>query len=218
MENMKMDMAGAAAVLGFFSQLETLKPVYEIHGIIGACENMPSGTAIRPGDVVKAKNGTSIEILNTDAEGRVVLADVLSYAVLQKPESIIDLATLTGACITALGSDIAGVMGNDQKLIDAVLLAGKQAGEKLWQMPLEESYRDSIKSDIADVRNTSKVSGGGTITAALFLSEFVGKTPWAHIDIAGPAWAEKPTCEYIPVGGSGFGVRTVWHFVQNNFR
>lgn len=215
MENMKTDMAGAAAVLGIFSILTQIKPAFEVHGIIAACENMPGPQAIKPGDIIKIKNNKTVEILNTDAEGRLVLADALSYAVEQKIERIIDIATLTGACIAALGDDIAGIMGNNQKLVDDLIAAGKRASERIWQLPLEHSYQKSLKSNIADLRNICKMKGGGAITAALFLKQFVGKTPWAHLDIAGPAWAEKPMNDYTPAGAVGFGVRTVIEYLKN---
>mgnify|MGYP001587272038 FL=1 len=215
MENMKIDMAGAAAVLGIFSILTQIKPAFEVHGIIAACENMPGPQAIKPGDVIKIKNSKTVEILNTDAEGRLVLADALSYAVEQKIERIIDIATLTGACIAALGDDIAGIMGNNQKLVDDLIAASRAAGEKIWQLPLEPTYQKSLKSEIADLRNICKMKGGGAITAALFLKQFVGKTPWAHLDIAGPAWAEKPINGYTPAGAAGFGVRTVIEYLKN---
>jgi len=217
MENMKIDMAGAAAVLGIFEILTQLQPSVEVHGIIAACENMSGANAIKPGDIIKIKNGKTVEILNTDAEGRIILADAISYAVEQKPDRIIDLATLTSACIAALGGDIAGVLGNNQKLIDDVLTAGKIAGEKIWQLPLEPKYNKTIKSDLADLRNISKMQGGGAITAALFLKQFVGKIPWAHLDIAGPAWAEKPLCAYVGAGAVGFGVRTIVEYFNKSY-
>jgi leucyl aminopeptidase len=214
MENMKTDMAGAAAVLGIFEILTRLKPQIEVHGIIAACENMSGKDAIKPGDIIKIKNGKTVEILNTDAEGRIILADAISYAVEQKPDKIIDLATLTGACIAALGGDIAGILGNNQKLIDRLLAAGSATGEKIWQLPLEPQYNKTLKSDLADLRNISKMKGGGAITAALFLKRFVGKIPWAHLDIAGPAWAEKPISAYAGAGAVGFGVRTVVEYFK----
>jgi len=214
MENMKTDMAGAAAVLGIFSILTQIKPAFEVHGIIAACENMPGPKAIKPGDIVKIKNNKTVEILNTDAEGRLVLADALSYAIEQKIERIIDIATLTGACIAALGDNIAGIMGNNQKLVDDIITAGQTSGEKIWQLPLEPDYQKSLKSEIADLRNICKMKGGHAITAALFLKQFVNKTPWAHLDIAGPAWAEKPMNGYTPAGAVGFGVRTVVEYLK----
>ena len=215
MENMKMDMAGGAAVLGVFSQIATLSPKIEVHGIIAACENMPSGTAIKPGDVLTAYNKKTVEVLNTDAEGRLVLADACAYAVDHKADMIIDLATLTGACIVALGPDIAGLFGTDQSLLGKIKTAADDAGEKMWQLPLEQSYEKLMKSDIADFRNISAIRavGGGAITGALFIKNFIGETPWAHIDIAGPAWAIEQR-EYTEKGATGFGVRTLLRFLK----
>lgn len=215
MMDMKIDMAGAASVLGFFSTLPFLKPIWEIHGLIPTCENLPSDTAIKPGDIIKIKNGRTVEVLNTDAEGRLVLADAFSYATELKVDAIIDLATLTGACVAALGKDIAGILGNDRELLEAVIDAAKKAGEKVWQMPLEESYKKYLKSDVADLRNIGKVRQGDTILAALFLKEFVGKTPWLHLDIAGPAWTDKPLYAYNPRGASGFGARTLVEYISS---
>ncbi|MCH8049715.1 leucyl aminopeptidase [Patescibacteria group bacterium] len=210
METMKCDMAGAAAILGVFASLSALRPQLEIHGIIAATENLPSGRAIKPGDVVRASNGKSIEILNTDAEGRLTLADALHYAAKQKPDYIIDLATLTGACMVALGEEIAGVMSNNPKFANQVLNASAEAGEKMWELPLEKRYRKLLESDVADLRNIATTSYGGSLTAGLFLQEFVPEgTPWVHIDIAGPAFAERPIASYLGKGGTGFGVRTL---------
>lgn len=212
METMKDDMSGAAAVLGVIQALTQLKLPVEVHGVIAATENMPSGSADKPGDIATTSIGKTIEILNTDAEGRLTLADALPFALKQKPDLVIDIATLTGACVVALGELCAGVMGNDQKLMDQLIESGNAVGEKLWQLPLIEEYQDDIKSPIADVKNT----GGrfaGTITAGLFLREFVDpKIPWAHVDIAGPAFSEKDRC-YVPRGGTGFLVRTLLHFL-----
>ena len=215
MGNMKTDMAGAATVLGVFSTLSALKPRTEIHGLIATCENMPGSKAIKPGDVIKIKNGKTVEINNTDAEGRIVLADALSYITEKKVSQIIDLATLTGACVVALGDDIAGVMGNNQKLIDRILSAGKSTGEDMWELPLPKKYQKLIESDVAELSNLSKSKSGGAITAGLFLKQFVGKTPWVHLDIAGPAWAEKPVNAYTGKGAVGFGVRTMIEFLLN---
>lgn len=212
METMKMDMSGAASVLGVFSALYYLKPNVEIIGLIAACENMPSGKAIKPGDILKARNGTTIEVLNTDAEGRLTLADVLSYAVEMKPDAVIDLATLTGACMVALGQEIAGMWGNNKTLVSKLEEASRVTGEKLWTMPLEEDYKDLIKSSVADLKNIQTGRYGGAITAALFLSEFVGNTPWVHLDIAGPAFEERDT-PLVPRGGAGFGVRTLLSYL-----
>jgi leucyl aminopeptidase len=209
MMTMKCDMAGAAAVLGFFSAIGQLQPRVEVHGLIAAVENMPSGKAIRPGDIVKSSNGKTIEILNTDAEGRLTLADALTYAVKLEPTAIVDLATLTGACLIALGDEITGLMSNNDDLADRVLLAAGDAGEKMWRMPLEKRYKSLIESDIADLRNIPTTRSGGSLTAGLFLEEFVEGLPWVHLDIAGPAFAEKPMGSYLGKGGTGHGVRTL---------
>ncbi|MFA6018264.1 MAG: leucyl aminopeptidase [Patescibacteria group bacterium] len=214
MVTMKCDMAGAAAVLGLFTVIGQLQPRIEIHGIIAAAENMPSGRAIRPGDIVKASNGKTIEILNTDAEGRLTLADALTYAVNLKPTAIVDLATLTGACVVALGEEIAGLMSNDEVLAESVLLAAGDAGEKVWHMPLEKRYASLIESDVADLRNIGTSRYGGTLTAGLFLQEFVENSPWAHLDIAGPAFFEKPGGSYLGKGGTGYGVRTLVELLE----
>lgn len=210
METMKMDMAGAAAILGIFKVVPILKPKVNVVGLISACENMPSGKSIKPGDVVTAMNGKTIEILNTDAEGRVVLADALSYAVEKvKPDAIIDLATLTGACIVALGEEIAGLFANDGKLAAVLKDSAKAAGENVWELPLAIEYKETFKSTVADIKNISGKKYGGAINGALFLQEFVPDTiPWAHLDIAGPAFAEKDA-PLTPVGGTGFGVRMI---------
>jgi len=215
MTTMKIDMAGAANVIGVFQALPLLAPDVEVHGIFLAVENMPSGTACRPGDVVKAKNGTTIEILNTDAEGRVTLADALSYASELKPDALIDMATLTGACVVALGEDVAGLLANDRPLADALLAVSRETGEALWELPLYQPYLPMIKSKIADVKNTGGGRGAGTVTAALFLQQFVAKRiPWAHIDIAGPSYAEKETRSDFSFGGTGFGVRLFLRYLQ----
>ncbi|MFH1426113.1 MAG: leucyl aminopeptidase [Candidatus Kerfeldbacteria bacterium] len=210
MEAMKQDMAGGAAVLGAFSQLAALKPNIEVHGVIVATENLPSGKATRPGDVVTAYNGKTVEILNTDAEGRLILADALSWAEdTIKPDYLIDIATLTGAAIVALGQEVAAVVGVDRKLVAAVRTASDEAGEPTWELPLVEEYAQFSMSDVADLRNISSVRWADTIMGAVFLKNFVEKTPWAHIDIAGPAWVEQQVLPYAPKGASGFGVRTL---------
>lgn len=215
METMKLDMAGAAAILGVFSKISELKPNCEVIGLIAVCENMPSGKALKPGDILKAVNGKTIEILNTDAEGRVVLADVLSYAtVCEKPSAIIDLATLTGAMMIALGNDIAGLFSNNQSLANQVKKAAVNAGELVWEMPLFKDYQEQIKSNVADLKNSTKSRCGGAITASLFLNEFVGKIPWVHLDIAGPAFAEK-NYPHSPRGGTGFGVRLLLRLLSD---
>ncbi|MEK7665960.1 MAG: leucyl aminopeptidase [Patescibacteria group bacterium] len=214
MYTMKCDMAGAAAVLGVFSILAKLQPRVTVEGIFAACENLPSGKAIRPGDVVKTLNGKTIEVLHTDAEGRVTLADSLAYAVQQRPDAIIDLATLTGACVVALGEEISGVMSNNRKLITKVLDASKTAGEKMWELPLERAYKKEIKSEVADYKN---IAGkyGGALTAGLLLQEFVDDVPWVHIDIAGPAFAERQINAYTGKGGTGAGVRTLIELLRS---
>ncbi|MEI7512226.1 MAG: leucyl aminopeptidase [Candidatus Uhrbacteria bacterium] len=215
MMTMKMDMGGAAAVLGLFKALPSLAPDLEVHGIFLAVENMPSGRAYRPGDVVHAMNGTTIEILNTDAEGRVVLADALSYASMLEPDIIIDLATLTGACIAALGEEIAGVMGNDHRLIEKLFQAGLVSGDPVWELPMPPSYEEHVKSKIADIKNLGMKGQAGTIAGAMFLKHFVPpKTPWAHLDIAGPAYAEREYRPDQPQGGTGFGVRLLARYLQ----
>ena len=214
MMTMKIDMAGAATVLGLFDALPGLHLPLEVHGIFLGVENMPSGNAYRPGDVVKAMNGKTIEVLNTDAEGRVTLADALSYAQTLEPDIIIDLATLTGACVVALGEDIAAVLSNDRKLAQRLLNASREAGEPLWELPLFAPYKDHVKSRIADVKNIGMRGAAGTISAALFLSHFVGKTPWAHLDIAGPSYTERETRPDMPYGGTGYGVRLLARYLQ----
>jgi leucyl aminopeptidase len=216
METMKMDMSGAAAVLGVFSQLARLRPNVEAHGIIPTTENMPGGRAYKPGDVLKAMNGKTMEVLNTDAEGRLILSDALSYAVKQKVDEIIDMATLTGACIVALGSLVSGAMGNDAKLMERVKKATEAEGERVWELPLVKEYKDDIKSAVADIKNIGAPGKAGTITAGLFLQEFVGDTPWVHLDIAGPAYLEKefPAVPYLTFGGTGLMVRSLLTYLQ----
>ena len=211
MTQMKIDMGGAASVLGVFAAINDLSPKVEVHGIIAACENMPSGKAYKPGDVLTNMQGKTIEIGNTDAEGRVTLADSLAYAQKQGIKKIVDLATLTGAVMIALGPDYTGLYSNDDKFAKELLKTAKVAGEKMWHMPLPVEYKKLNKSEIADVRNVANTRYGGSITAALFLQEFIEEgVTWSHWDIAGPAFAEKPVNSYTPVGGVGFGVRTLF--------
>lgn len=214
MMTMKCDMGGAAAVLGLFATLPALAPKVTVHGIIAAAENMPSGTAMRPGDIVRSSNGKTIEILNTDAEGRLTLADALHYATKLKPNTVVDLATLTGACVVALGEEIAGLMSNNEDTAVALLAAAERAGEKLWELPLEPRYKSLVESDVADLRNIATSRYGGTLTAGLFLQHFVNDIPWAHMDIAGPAFAERPLSSYVGKGGTGYGVRTLVEFIE----
>jgi len=213
METMKCDMAGSAAVLAAVRSLPELNPRVRVIGLMAMAENMPGGGAIHPGDVLKIMNGKTVEVRNTDAEGRLILADALSYASSQAGvEKVIDLATLTGACVVALGPLASGVMGNDQALIDDILRASQKAGEKMWPLPLYPEYREHIRSDIADIKNTG-IRWGGALTAALFLSEFVRSgLSWAHIDIAGPAFGDKDY-SYLKKGGSGAGVRTLLRYL-----
>jgi leucyl aminopeptidase len=208
MLRMKDDMSGAAAVLAIMRALPALKPPFEVHGLIAATENMPSGSAIRPGDVLRAMNGTTIEVGNTDAEGRLTLADAICYASEKiEADEIIDMATLTGACVVALGPLCSGLMTNDQALADRLLAAAERAGERVWQLPLIDEYREHLKSDVADMNNVGP-RGGGAITAGLFLKEFAGERPWAHFDIAGPAFVEKEV-PLGPKGATGAAVRTI---------
>ncbi|RMG41295.1 MAG: leucyl aminopeptidase [Candidatus Dadabacteria bacterium] len=212
MQTMKCDMSGAAAVVGAMQAIARLKPAVEVRGYIALAENMVNGNATRPGDIVKAMNGKTIEVLNTDAEGRLVLADALCLAERDKCDVIIDLATLTGACMVALGTDYSGLFTKDDRLAEKLIRAGTLSGEHLWRMPLPARYAKQLKSTVADLKN---IGGrwGGAITAALFLKEFVTKTPWAHLDIAGPAFNEGSRQHYIHPGGVGFGVRTLVRYV-----
>ena len=207
MEAMKTDMAGAAAVMGAMQAIAALGLVVNAIGITPFTENLTGGSAQRPGDVMRAYNGKTIEVLNTDAEGRLVLADGLALAVEQEPDLIVDIATLTGACKVALGPLIGGLMAVDDDAARIVIAAAEAAGEKMWRLPLEQEYRTFMESDIADMKNTTG-RWGGALSAGLILSEFVGDTPWVHLDVAGPARADKAE-HYISKGGSGFGVRTL---------
>ena len=195
METMKSDMGGAAAVFGAMQVAAELKLPLHVVGLVSAAENMPSSNAYRPGDVVKSLSGKTIEVINTDAEGRIILSDALFYAQRYKPDAIVELSTLTGAVIIALGSHATGMMGTDQALMDRLSKAGEASGERVWQLPLWEEYHQMVKSEIADLKNI----GGrpaGSITAGAFLAAFVGDVPFAHLDIAGTAWADQPTRPY----------------------
>ena len=215
MLRMKDDMAGAAAVLGLFSALPRLKPSIEVHGLIAATENMPSGTAQRPGDVVRAMNGLTVEIGNTDAEGRLTLADALSYAVQHvKPDEMIDMATLTGAVVIALGQGVSGVMASDDGLAGRLLAAADGAGERMWRLPLHDEYKEGLKSEVADLNNVSSQRGAGAIVAALFMREFTSGVPWAHLDIAGTAFTEREL-PLGPKGGTGVTVRTLLGYLAS---
>jgi len=208
METMKTDMSGAAAVIGAMSVLRTAGVQAKVIAFVPTTENMPGGRAIKPGDVLKIRNGKTVEVLNTDAEGRLILADGLSLAAEEKPDAVIDLATLTGACVVALGMKVAGLMGNDDRWIGQVRDAAERAGESVWHLPLPQEYRKDLDSEIADLKNITGTRGGGALTAGLFLSEFTGDVPWVHLDIAGPARASGDD-GYIAKGGTGFGVRTL---------
>jgi leucyl aminopeptidase len=207
MEEMKDDMAGAAAAMTAVVAIAQLKPKINVTAVIPTAENLPSGTALKPGDVLKAMNGKTIEIISTDAEGRLILADALSYAQKLGLSPLIDLATLTGACRVALGTLYSGLFGNDQDLVDRVRKATESTGERMWQMPMPEEYKEQNKSEIADIKNAGN-RHGGAITAALFLAEFVPNIPWVHIDIAGTAFSAKES-GYMVKGATGVGVRTL---------
>jgi len=216
MQQMKIDMGGAASVLGIFSALDALKPKVEVHGIIAACENMPSGQSVKPGDVVRNMQGKTIEIVHTDAEGRVTLSDSLAYAQKQGIKKIVDIATLTGSIIMALGPEYAGLFANKQKLANELLKSATIVGENIWQLPLAPEYKDLDKSQVADYRNIPSMKMAGSITAAWFLAHFIkDDVDWAHIDIAGPVYAEKSYNSYTPIGGVGFGVRTILEWLKN---
>lgn len=212
MLTMKNDMSGAAAVLSVMRNIQKFKPAIEVHALIAACENMPSGASYKQGDIVTAMNGKTIEIDNTDAEGRLTLADALCYAQQLNPDAIIDVATLTGACMVALGNVASGIMGNNEELVKKLIKCGEKSGERLWEMPMFPEYFDRLKSDIADMKNSS-AGGGGTSAAALFLKNFVkDETPWAHIDIAGTAVIDKAILEN-PKGATGVAVRTLLEYI-----
>ncbi len=211
MLTMKDDMSGAACVLGVMSIIKEFNPQVEVHGIIAACENMPGSRAYKPGDILTAKNGKTIEVDNTDAEGRLTLADALCYACELGVDEVIDLATLTGACMVALGSCAAGIMGNDNDLIKRLIDTAERNGEKYWQLPLWDEYFEGLKSDVADMKN-SGTRWGGASSAGCFLQKFVKDVKWAHIDIAGVAYLDKPQKELIK-GASGAGVRTLINYI-----
>jgi leucyl aminopeptidase len=208
MESMKTDMAGAAAVLATMSLLPALQPPVKVIGIVPATENLPGGSAIKPGDVLKIRNGKTVEVLNTDAEGRLVLADGLSLAVEADADAIVDLATLTGACVVALGREIAGIMTNSEEWQAEVQAAAVRSGEPLWPLPLPDRYRSHIDSQVADIKNMGEAGAAGAIAAGMFLKEFVADVPWVHLDIAGPSWSERDA-GFQPRGGTAFGVRTL---------
>ncbi len=214
METMKSDMGGAAAVFGAMQTVAELKLPLHVVGLVSSAENMPSSTAYRPGDIITTLSGKTVEVLNTDAEGRIILSDALFYAHRFKPNAIVELSTLTGAIIIALGPHATGMMGTNQALADKLSRAGDASGERVWQLPLWDEYHQMIKSEIADLKN---IGGrpGGSITAGAFLAAFVGDYPFVHLDIAGTAWADKPAKPYDSPGGTGVGVRLLTEFLCN---
>jgi len=215
MTDMKCDMAGAATVLGVMQAIARLKLPMPVVGMMGLVENMPGGAAMKLGDVLTARNGRTIEVMNTDAEGRLVLADALSLAVDQGAGRIIDLATLTGACVVALGTDVVGVLSNDEDWSRQVQDAAAAMGELCWPLPMFDVFDDLVKSEVADIKNSTGIRWGGTITAAKFLSHFVGNVPWVHLDIAGPAFLEKPK-PWLDAGGTGVMVRSLVELIRRS--
>ena len=215
MEAMKYDMSGGASVLGTMRAVGLLKPDVPVLGVVAAVENMPDGRATRPSDVVTAMNGKTVEILNTDAEGRLILADAVAYAETKGATKIIDMATLTGAVIIALGDSHTAVLGNDQKLVDSIISSGKEVGEGYWQLPIGPEYSKGIKSDIADIKNIGPARKAGTIMGAVFIEEFVSKAKWAHLDIAGTAWAdsERP---HQAKGPTAVAIRTLINLIEKS--
>ncbi|MCE9668170.1 leucyl aminopeptidase [Myxococcus stipitatus] len=212
MVDMKTDMAGSAAVLGAMRVIAALKPPFPVHAFIGACENMPAGNAYKPGDILTSRLGKTVEITNTDAEGRLVLGDILTWACEHEPSAVIDLATLTGACIVALGNYIVGAFGEHDGAVNEVLQSARNAGEEMWRMPVSDLQKDALRSEVADMKNSGE-RWGGSINAALFLKEFVGDTPWVHLDIAGPSNSPKER-GYLSKGATGVGVRTLVEWVR----
>ncbi|MGH7782384.1 MAG: leucyl aminopeptidase [Candidatus Binatia bacterium] len=215
MDAMKYDMSGGATVLGTLRAIALLKPSIPVMGVVAAVENMPDGKASRPSDVVTASNGKTVEILNTDAEGRLVLADAVSYAERNGATRIVDMATLTGAVIVALGDVNTGIMGNDQALVDEIIACGKEAGENFWQLPIGKEYSKQIKSDIADIKNIGARGKAGTIIGAVFIQEFIDKAKWAHLDIAGTAWADSAR-PHQAKGPTGVAIRTLLRLAEKS--
>ena len=218
MDEMKFDKCGGCTVLGIMKALSELRLRINVVGIVPSVENMPGGESYRPGDIIKLYSGKTAEILNTDAEGRLILADAISYGEEQySPKAIIDFATLTGACIIALGTNIAGMVSDNKQLADKIRESSKRTTEEIWELPLNQDYMNMIKSDAADMRNIGIGRAAGTITAAAFLKNAVEKTPWLHLDIAGVAWTQIATKEksYNPKGATGFGVRLILDYLQN---
>ena len=219
MDEMKFDKCGGCTVIGIMKAVSELKLRINVVGIVPSVENMPSGESFRPGDIIKLYNGKTAEILNTDAEGRLILADAIAFGEKQySPKIIIDFATLTGACIVALGNNVAGLVSNDKKLAEKLKDSSEKTSEEVWQLPINDDYMDMIKSNVADMRNVGRGRAAGTITAAAFLANAVDDTPWAHIDIAGTAWTQDATKKkpYNPKGATGFGVRLILDYLSSN--
>ena len=219
MQEMKFDKCGASAVLGVMKALSEMNAKVNVIGLAPLTENLPGGNAYKPGDILRHYNGKTSEVITTDAEGRLVMADALSYAVEKySPKAILDISTLTGACVTALGNNIAGLMGNNQELVDKMLGISSRTWEKVWQLPIDDDFREQIKSTVADIKNTGG-SQGGAETAGAFLENFIGTTPWLHLDIAGTAWTQEKTAkkEYVGKGATGFGVRLLTEFSISMF-
>jgi leucyl aminopeptidase len=212
MEQMKGDMAGGAAVMNTMNAIAKLKPEINVMGVVALTENLPSGGAMKPGDVFKAMNGKTIEVISTDAEGRMTLADALCYVERDKPKYILDIATLTGSCQATFSDIYAAGFTNNQSFLNKVIAAGAEAGELIWQLPMNELYREYNKSDIADVRNVGLIRFAGAIVAATFLAEFVEDTPWVHLDIASTDLSEKDRGQWVK-GGTGYGTRTLINLV-----
>ena len=218
MDEMKFDKCGGCTVLGIMKTVSELKLPINVIGIVPSVENMPGGESYRPGDIITLHSGKTAEILNTDAEGRLILADAISYGEKKySPKAIIDFATLTGACIIALGTNVAGLVSDNERLADRIKESSKRTTEEVWQLPLNQDFMDMIKSDVADMRNMGIGRAAGTITAAAFLKNAVESTPWVHLDIAGVAWTQIATKEksYNPKGATGFGVRLIIDYLQN---
>lgn len=213
MERMKDDMSGAAAILGTMQVAYQLQLPFHLVGVMPATENLPSGKAYKPGDILKTLSGQTVEVISTDAEGRLILSDALTYSLRYQPKAIVDLATLTGACVIALGNDIIGLFGNDESLLKRIEEASQKTGEKAWRMPIPDEYVDHLKSDAADFRNVG-TRAAGAIIGAIFLSKFVEKIPWVHLDIAGPASIDKER-PYVPRGGTGVGVRLLVQLLRD---
>jgi leucyl aminopeptidase len=214
MATMKSDMSGAAAIVGAMLAAAALGLRPRVTGLLALAENMPGGDATRVSDVLTHRNGTTVEVANTDAEGRLVLADALAYGQELEPTAMIDLATLTGGQIVALGNRVAAIMGTDDQLLGKLLTAGEAAGEPLWRLPLYDEYRDHLRSEVADLKNIGRPREAQSIVAGLFLKEFVGQVPWAHLDIAGPSFDDSGDGALIPKGGTGFGVRTLVRYLE----